>query len=287
MSRLRSPIKWFGGKGLMVAKLLPLLSAWPHRCYVEPFGGGASILIAKAPAEIEVYNDLDGGLVNFFRVLSDPRLFRRFFRRIEALPYARGLYDDCRRTWTDEPDPVIRAAKWFVVARQSFSGMFGKSWGRTVTTSSRGMARTCSGWMSAIDLLPEISARLRRVQIEQADWHRILDAYDSPETLFYCDPPYAPETRSVRRYAVEMTAEDHADLARRLTACAGGYVVSGYDTPLYAPLDAAGCVKRQWRTVCHATGHTKGARSSSPRTEVVWISPQIAAALDAIAEAAR
>ncbi len=66
--RLRSPILWFGGKGNMVAKILPLFP--PHRIYVEPFGGGASLLMAKAPAPVEVYNDLDSGLVNLFRVLT-------------------------------------------------------------------------------------------------------------------------------------------------------------------------------------------------------------------------
>lgn len=73
---LRSPICWFGGKGLMVSKLLPLIP--PHHIYVEVFGGGASLLFAKEPSPVEVYNDIDSGLVNFFRVLRDPEKFARF-----------------------------------------------------------------------------------------------------------------------------------------------------------------------------------------------------------------
>ena len=124
MSYLRTPIWWFGGKGNMVAKLLKLVP--PHRGYVEPFGGGASLLLAKAPARVETYNDLDSALVGFFKVLADPRLFKRFYRRVQATPYSRELYNQYREEWQAEEDPVIRAYKWFVVARMSFGGIFGK-----------------------------------------------------------------------------------------------------------------------------------------------------------------
>jgi len=106
---LYGPIKWFGGKGQMQRKILPLLP----RCkrYCEPFGGGASILLARDPVEVETYNDLNEALVDFFRVLADPELFEAFHRRVAPLPYSRAIYNECRKTWRDEPDRIKRAAK--------------------------------------------------------------------------------------------------------------------------------------------------------------------------------
>ena len=142
--RLRSPILWFGGKGNMVAKLLPLMP--PCRRYVEPFGGGASVLMAREPVEVEVYNDLDEDLSSFFRVLADPARFGKFYRRVALLPYSRSIYNECRSTWEACEDPIERAARWFVVARQSFSGRFARSISTAVTGSTRGMSGTTSNW---------------------------------------------------------------------------------------------------------------------------------------------
>src|SRR3990167_9651815 len=92
---MRSPISWFGGKGHMVKKLLPYCDV-PHQIYVEPYGGGASLLFAKRQSPVEVYNDLDGGLVNFFKVLANPDLFARFHRQVALLPHSRQLYNEAR-----------------------------------------------------------------------------------------------------------------------------------------------------------------------------------------------
>lgn len=274
---MRTPIVWFGGKGNMTAKLLPLLPA--HKRYCEPFGGGASLLFAKAPAELEVYNDIDEGLVGFFCVLADPSSFGRFYRRVSLLPYSRALYNDYRRTWAAQKHPVERAVRWFVVNRQSFAGRFGSSWGSVVTASSRTMTERTSAWLSAIERLPAAHARLQRVQIECADWRTILDRYDTSETLFYCDPPYAHASRSSTRYAHEMSDADHADLVARLLALQGMAVVSSYASPIYSPLAKAGWRRIAYKTVCFAAGRTratglKGKGSvlrHQKRLEIVWI----------------
>ena len=278
--RPRSPIPWFGGKGRMVANLLPLLP--PCLRYVEPFGGGASILFAREPAELEVYNDLDEGLVNFFRVIADRETFGRFYRRVALLPYSRAIYDQCRREWASQTDPIPRAAMWYVVARQSFSGRFAASWGTTVTASSRGRAESVANWQSALDALPLVHARLSRVQIEQADWRRVLDRYDTPETLFYCDPPYPHASRDKStRYAHELTDADHEDLVEKLLAVVGMVCLSSYPGGAYRRLGEAGWHRTQWRTACYAAGRTRatgiqGAGSAlrmQPRTEVLWRNP--------------
>lgn len=280
---MKSPIAWLGGKARHTARLVPLLEAIPHRRYVEPFGGGASILLAKSPVEVEVYNDLDAGLYNFFTVLADPDAFERFCRLVALLPHSRRIYSEYRATWQQERDRVKAAAKWFVVARQSFGGRFGASWGSNVTSTRGGMAEVVQRWLSALDRLPEIHARLQRVRIECDDWRTIVERYDTPDTLFYLDPPYVPETRRDGTYAHEMTLDDHAALVEVLLNIRGKAVLSGYAHAVYKPLEAAGWERRDWKVACHIVGRTRAtgilgegaAMRLQPRTESVWIKPYL------------
>lgn len=113
---LRSPIVWFGGKGCVGTRkrILDLLP--PHDGYIEPFGGGGSILIAKPPAKIETYNDLDGALVDFFRVMSDPVLFPHFWSRVSMLPVSREYWHECLHTWEHTLDPLERVIRWYAAS---------------------------------------------------------------------------------------------------------------------------------------------------------------------------
>ena len=278
-NKLRSPVWYFGGKGKMSAKIVPILERCPHKLYVEPFGGGASILLAKKPVEREGYNDIDSHLYDFFQVLSDPRKFARFYRRIAVLPYSRQLYNDCRASWKSEPDQIDRVVKWYVVARQSFSGDFGHSWSFVITESCRGMMGSPSRWLSAIDQLPAIHARLTRVQIECYDFRKIFDIYDTPDTLFYNDPPYVLSTRKAGGYANEMTDNDHTDFIDRALTLKGSVVISGYNNPIYDRLTEAGWKRIDFQTVCYAAAKTRtsnlqgvgSAMKNAPRTECLWI----------------
>ena len=265
----------------MVAKIMPVLARIPHERYVEPFGGGASILLAKKPKPVEVYNDLDQSLYGFFSVLADPELFEQFYRRVAVLPHSRQFYNEYRKEWEEEANKIIRAAKWFVVARQSFSGDFGQSWGSSVTSTRRGMAMTCSTWLSCIEMLPQIHARLQRVQIENADFRTILDRYDTPKTLFYCDPPYIPETRKAGGYTHEMTAEDQQELVSLLLRLKGKVVLSGYNHEIYALLEQSGWTRYDFHTACFAAGKTRNsglqgkgkALEKQGRIESLWVKP--------------
>jgi DNA adenine methylase len=263
----------------MVAKLLPLLP--PHRIYVEPFGGGASLLFAKEPSPVEVYSEIEEGLVNLFRVLRDPEKFGRFYHLATLTPYSREEWEYCQATWEACEDEVERAYRFFVTARQSFGGRFDHGWGMVVTTSNRGMAGTCSRWLSILALLPAIHERLRRVQIEHEDYRVILDRYDTPETLFFCDPPYVPETRRAGEYRHEMSLEDHKELVTRLLALQGKVLLSGYAHEVYRPLEEAGWERKDFPAACHAVGRTRNSGlqgrgavlKKQPRLESVWISP--------------
>lgn len=233
--RLRSPITWFGGKGNMIAKLLPLVPI--HKTYVEPFAGAASLLFAKEPSPVEIINDLDSGIVSLFRILRDPERFVRFHNYAALTPFSREEYVVCKDTWKECADEIERAYRWYVVARMSFSGLFGSSWGYSITTSARGMASSCSRWMGVLELLPQICDRLMRVQIEHADFRNIISRYDTPQTFFYCDPPYILETRKSGGYAHEMTLQDHRNLVDLLLTVRGKVMLSGYNHAVYYDLE--------------------------------------------------
>lgn len=277
--RLRTPIHWLGGRGRIVSKLLPMVP--PHHIYVEVFGGGASLLLAKDPSLVEVYNDRDSGLVDFFRVLRDPQKFARLYELLMLTPYSREEYIFCREKWEECKDDVERAFRWFVVARGSFSGIFGSGWGAAVTSSARGMAKSSSAWLSAITALPMIHERMMRVQIEHADFREILHRYDTPETFFHVDPPYVLETRKGGGYRHELTLDDHRELVELVLGLQGKAMVAAYDHPVYAPLDAAGWRRHDLQLTCCAAGRTRvsgllgkgSVTSSQTRVETIWLSP--------------
>jgi DNA adenine methylase len=240
-----------------------------------------SILLAKKPVEIEVYNDLDSGLFDFFSVIADPKLFEQFYRRVQASPVSRELYYHCRTSWENEIEVVERVARWFVVARQSFSGHFAHSWSFVVTKSTRGMSDTTSKWLSCIDKLPEVHSRLVRLQIEHNDWRQVLSTYDTLDTLFYLDPPYVPGKRSSGKYKHEMTEDDHREMIDQIQELDGHVALSGYQNDIYDVLTTRGWKRHDWATACHAAGRTQGsgilgkgaAMQMQSRTECLWVKP--------------
>ncbi len=272
----RAPFPWFGGKGApkiknAILKLLP-----PHDCYVEPFGGGASILIAKEPCKVEVYNDVNRAVVNFFRVIADPDYFGKFMARAALLPYSREMYEEFLRTWPAIHDPVEQAVRWYYVARQSFGGQFGASWGTGITTS-------CTDrWKSSFENLPKVHERIQQVQIECCDWRDILKRFSGPGYLAYCDPPYVAGTRKAGGYEHELKDSDHEALIRTLMNYDGAVVLSGYNSPLYAPLLDAGWIMATVDVTCAAAGRTRASglqgqgnvKAKQQRVECIWRNPE-------------
>lgn len=269
---------WFGGKATPRIRNAVIAALPPHSRYVEPFGGGASILLSKPAAEVEVYNDVDRGLVSFFRCIADPERFPRFLDRVQAMPFSRELWEECNRTWVAIHDPVEQAARWYYVARCSFSGSFGSAWGAATDASSGGMSGSVARWLHALQDLPVIHARMVRVQIECCDWRIVLDRYAGPGWLAYCDPPYVLGARRSGGYAHELQDEDHEELVETLLRYNGAVVLSGYRTPLYRPLEDAGWESVEIPVVCSAAGRTRAsglrgagaAKAAQSRVEVIW-----------------
>jgi DNA adenine methylase len=219
---------WYGGKFSHLDWLLPLLPTCHHYC--EPFGGSAAVLLNRAPAPVETYNDLDGEAVNFFRILRDDK--ERLIEMIALTPFSR---EEFAIACVIDPDqePLERARRFFVRARQVRTGLAQTAslgrWANCKNTSRGGMSGVVRRWLGSVEDLPEIAERLLRVQIENRPAIEVIQLYDSPETLFYCDPPYVHLTRGDNNaYGYEMTNEEHIALAEVLNAAQGRVAVSNY-----------------------------------------------------------
>jgi len=267
---VKSPINWQGNKNRMLKKLLPLIPE--HRTYVEVFGGGAALLLAKAPAGVEVYNDIDEDLVNFFRVVRDN--FEEFQEYVMLTPYSRLEYDHSKLVFRQTKNPVKRAALFFIIARQSYASEWGVGWGYTIQESVRSMAATNSAYLSAIEMLPQIHRRLMQVQIECKDWADILQRYDTPDTFFYLDPPYKAEQR------YQYTFDQHELLIEVIQALKGKVMLSGY------PGHSLDWNRKEFPTACYAVtrrySDTTGEGSlmeNHGRVETVWMNYELQAKL--------
>ncbi len=220
---------YYGGKFSHLDFLLPLLpTTFTHFC--EPFGGSAAVLINRPPAPAETYNDLDSEVVNFFECLRDHS--DETIRAISLTPFSR---EELAKACTCEPSltKIERARRFFTRARQTRTGLAQTSsegrWAHCVLTSRAGMAGAVSRWLGSVECLPRIVQRLQRVQIENAPATEVIRRYDSPETLFYCDPPYPHEARGDdKAYGFEMTDREHEELADCLHSAKGAVAVSGY-----------------------------------------------------------
>lgn len=173
--------------------------------------------------------------------------------------------------------PLERVWRWYVVARQSFSGCFGGSWGPSVCSCNAGQAETTASWQSAIRQLPLIHQRLQRVQIECCDFRDCLKRYHGPGYLAYCDPPYVWSTRKSGRYNHELDDKDHQELVEILLKYDGAVVLSGYPNPLYKPLEDAGWTRDEFACKCTLTARTANQRDKPHnlnRVEGVWRNQQ-------------
>lgn len=255
---------WYGGKYSHLDWLLPLLPKTTHYC--EPFGGSAAVLLNREPAPVETYNDIDGQVVNFFRVLRDQK--DELIQAIGLTPFSREEFHIAISNDHEGVSDLERARRFFVRARQVRTGLAQTAsvgrWAHCKLTSRAGMAGAVSRWLGSVDHLPEIVQRLLRVQIENDQATDIIQRYDSPETLFYCDPPYPHDSRGESKaYAYEMTDDEHRQLAGVLRSVKGKVALSGYDCTLMQQLyDDWNCIKAPQKQ-CHSVKEL--------RQEILWV----------------
>lgn len=219
---------WYGGKFSHLNWLLPLLPECHHYC--EPFAGSAAVLLNRRPSPVETYNDLDGEVVNFFRVLRDEK--EKLVEAIGLTPFSRQEF--FRALAGDPGLPALeRARRFFVRARQTRTGLAQTAslgrWANCRNTSRAGMSGAVSRWLGSVEDLPRIALRLLRVQFENRPALDVIRLYDAQDTLFYCDPPYVHATRGdPKAYGYEMDDPEHRELARVLGTVAGKVALSGY-----------------------------------------------------------
>ena len=221
---VRSPMSYPGGKSKNFIHIIEHLPYYPR--YVEPFGGGASVLLARKPVEFEVYNDIDSGVVSFYRCLKDQELLEQLKDWLTTTVHAREEFIWCRDTWEQEDNIVIRAAKWYYTTQYSF-GSVGRNFGRATNT-------TCILSGKIQRLLPkfqDVHNRLEKVTIEHIDWETRIKDFDSPDTVFYLDPPYLA-TRGVS-YSNNFNKLDHEHLLETIFETNGFVAISGYPSELY------------------------------------------------------
>jgi DNA adenine methylase len=262
--RRRLVFGWYGGKFNHLSWLLPLLPACRHYC--EPFAGSAAVLLNREPAKVETYNDLDGEVVNFFRVLRDHK--DKLIEAIGLTPFSREEFARACAYDGALLSDLERARRFFVRARQVRTGLAQTAsvgrWANCKNTSRAGMSGVVSRWLGSIEALPAIALRLLRVQIENRPAAEVITLYDSPQTLFYCDPPYPHDTRGdSKAYGFEMTDDEHQALAGLLSRANGKVAVSGYRCDL---LDA---LYRGWRR--HEAPAKQCHSVKKLRREALWV----------------
>lgn len=255
---LRRPLlRWHGGKWNLAPWIIGHFP--PHRCYVEPFGGAASVLIRKPRSYAEVYNDLDGEAVNLFRVLRSGRA-GELVEAVRLTPFAREEFADA---YKPAEDAVERARRLII---RSFMG-FGSNGHNRLTgfraNSNRSGTTPARDWVNYPDALAAIIGRMTGVVIENRDACEVMGAHDTPETLHYVDPPYVMATRSDTGsdYAHELTDDQHQALLAFLCTLEGTVVLSGYPHEMYDNALSG------WQRI----DRPALADNAKPRTEVLWI----------------
>ncbi|MCB4365442.1 DNA adenine methylase [Hydrogenophaga taeniospiralis] len=258
----RPVVRYHGGKWKLAPWIVSNLP--PHRLYVEPFGGGASVLLRKPRSYAEVYNDLDGEIVNLFRMVRDKG--ELLAQACELTPFARSEFEGA---YDPAGDPIEQARRTLVRAYMGFgsAGASGQSTGFRAN-SSRSGTTPAHDWMNYPDHLRNNVQRLRGVVIENRNAITVMQTHDSDQTLHYVDPPYVHSTRNLRTrapaYKHELSNADHETLASALKELQGMVVVSGYRCDLYDHLFNG------WQRIDQAA-HADGAKD---RIESLWLSPR-------------
>ncbi|WP_114152364.1 DNA adenine methylase [Chromobacterium haemolyticum] len=270
----RPVLRYHGGKFRLAPWIMEFFPA--HRVYVEPFGGGGSVLIRKPRSHAEVYNDLDTEIVNLFAVLRDDG--HRLREQLELTPFAREEFDLSYQPCTD---PVEQARRTVVRSFMGFgsAAASGKKTGFRAN-SNRSHTTPALDWRNYPAALPYLIDRLRGGIIENRQAAEVIGQHDSESTLIYADPPYVLSTRGRMEtevaygqytgYRYEMTDNQHRDLASVLHSAKGMVVLSGYACDLYDKELYQGWERHERQALAD------GARE---RTEVIWINPACSEAL--------
>jgi len=264
MSRAPGTFSYPGSKTIYAPWIIDHIPE--HHLYVEPFGGAASVLVAKPRSDIEVYNDLNGDCVDFFRAVRDkPDELERW---VEHTPYSRELFYEYRESYPEWPDDLVeRAGRFLFVQSASFGGCTLKARTPSYSVSKGGTSRSSANevkWNRKTTHIHKLSERLKSVNIEHLDYGELVDQYDHEDAFFYFDPPYVDVGDDY--YQVEEGGFDHSRFVNTLHDMEAKWLVS-YDQNLPPGLDG-------YRTVMR-TKHTTMNREKEEKVETLTMNYDI------------
>lgn len=270
-----TPFSYFGSKRRLALELSQNLP--PHNCWVELFCGSAAVTLAKKPAGIEVINDIDSEIVNFFKQLRDNP--KELNRAIELTPYAAQELKDARIINAKDSD-LERARKFIIQAMMAINGAFGKEQGGFSVSHSysrNGIEARVNRWNNLPERLDKVTQRLKRVRIENRNAITLFKKYiNRPATLVYLDPPYyADRVNGYTRDANDK--EFHEKLLKLINNAKCMVFISGYESELYNTYLSKenGWTRKEFIT------DTKGSNGEShPRKEIVWMNQNYIIALE-------
>lgn len=208
----------------MAHHILPLIPQ--HTVYVEPFCGGATILFAKPWPSVtnshyyrEAINDQDSRLINFYKQLRENG--EELVRRIQLTPFSEQEHQESLRETLMCEDKLEAARRYYVNVQQSFSNILNGGWARSVYGTNH-----AATWINKLSSLHEYIARMQSVHICCADALEVIKKFDSPQTFFYCDPPYpGTDQGHYGGYSVQ----DFEKLVALLDSCQASFILSNYD----------------------------------------------------------
>lgn len=224
---MKQILKYPGGKWRISEWII---SHFPeHKVYCEPFFGSGAIFFRKKPSYLETINDIDGDIVNLFKVCRDYP--EKLASAINLTPFSREEFQNCYDT--SDGDHIERARRTLVRYHQSFgtSNSTRNTWKNTQTP---GGPRCATMWNYLPDVIVKCCERLKNAQIENINAIELIKRYDDKDVLIYCDPPYLPELRKKNLYACEMSVDEHLELLGVLKRSKSKIILSGYDSELYS-----------------------------------------------------
>lgn len=260
-------IRYHGGKFRLAHWIIENMPN--HTCYTEVFGGAAGVLLQKPRSYAEVYNDLDGEIVNLFKVMRDKKARNTLIEQLILTPYSR---DEFERSWEKVEDPVELARRTVIRAQMGF-GSAGATKGitgfRIDTKRKYGTAQQL--WAQYPEQLSKIGQRLCNVLIENRPAVQVLKDHDTATTLHYVDPPYVLDTRypgakSNRVYRHEMNDSDHEVMLKTLLELEGMVMLSGYSSELYDDMLTG------WKRI-ETKARISSGRGTDTRIECLWMNP--------------
>ena len=207
------PFSYIGGKRALASQIIPLFPK--HKTYVEPFAGGAQVFFRKEPSKVEVLNDLDREIVNFYRACQQH--YEELVRYLKFIVVSRAWFDLLYETDPEKLTDIQRAARHLYLAKTCFAGL----------VRHRNFAPHVSEPPSfnpenIPELLEQTHRRLARVQLECLPYEKVLTTYDRLTTLFYLDPPYYER----KLYRINLEPQEFVTMAERLSKLKGKFVLS-------------------------------------------------------------